>query len=259
MYIILIYIVGYLISVMNRLFYRLVGGNRAVCYITGFIGTPLHELSHAVLCILFFHKITEIKLFQFDSETGVLGYVNHTYNKRNIYQQIGNFFIGVAPIVCGTLVLYALMRIMIPDVYEGISLNIRYFANNIVRGNENIFSIFFHCLWEVIKCFFVRGIGDWKWWIYLLLCFCVSLHLNLSSADIKGSLVALPILVFFIILINVILYYVSKSVFLSFSEAMLIGGGYLAGCLSLAFFFMLIVLGIGQIVWLIRCFTGKKK
>ena len=56
----------------------------------------------------------EIRLFQPDLETGVLGYVNHSYNKRNMYKVLGNYFIGVAPIVAcfwfqGCFVLYYLL------------------------------------------------------------------------------------------------------------------------------------------------------
>ena len=45
----------------------------------GWLGTIIHELGHALFCIIFRHKITEMKLFDPDPETGTLGYVQHTY------------------------------------------------------------------------------------------------------------------------------------------------------------------------------------
>ena len=83
----IVYLVGFIISILNRAFYSLVGNTRATVYATGFIGTPIHEISHALMCILFGHRIVEMKLFQIDSDDGTLGYVKHTSNPRNIYQQ----------------------------------------------------------------------------------------------------------------------------------------------------------------------------
>jgi hypothetical protein len=74
----------------------------------GWLGTSVHELSHAIFCFIFGHKIVDIKLFSPDPETGTLGYVEHSYNRRNIYQMIGNFFIGVGPVILGSAVIYLL-------------------------------------------------------------------------------------------------------------------------------------------------------
>lgn len=66
-----------------------------------FIGTPIHEASHALMCLIFGHKIVDIKFFIPNPNSYVAGYVNHTYNPKSIYQNIGNFFIGLAPIFGG--------------------------------------------------------------------------------------------------------------------------------------------------------------
>ncbi len=78
----IIYLFGWLISLCNKFFYKNLGSFGTVaCYITGFIGTPVHECSHALMCLLFGHKINEIKLFQISND-GTLGYVNHSFNKK---------------------------------------------------------------------------------------------------------------------------------------------------------------------------------
>ena len=38
------------------------GWNSVLC--TGWLGTPIHELSHALMCRVFHHKIDEIALFE---------------------------------------------------------------------------------------------------------------------------------------------------------------------------------------------------
>ena len=117
----IVYVVGFVIYLLNKLFYKIVKGNRAVCYATGFIGTPVHELSHALMCVVFMNRITEIKLFQIDEESGTLGYVRHSYNPRNLYQLAGNYFIGVAPIIMGAVILYFAMRFLLPETCGQIS------------------------------------------------------------------------------------------------------------------------------------------
>lgn len=79
------------------------GTNSVIRFLFSFIGTPLHELSHAFMCLVFGHKITDMRLLILDPNSNVAGYVSHTYNKNNFYQNLGNFFIGIAPILGGFL------------------------------------------------------------------------------------------------------------------------------------------------------------
>ena len=97
----------------------------------------------------FGHKVTEIKLFQINSADGTLGYVNHSYNPKNIYHKIGNFFIGVAPIIVISAVLYLLAWWLLPGFVAEISgsFNISDFVTDI--GNV------FTSLFNVLQSFFL--------------------------------------------------------------------------------------------------------
>ena len=53
------FILGFLRNKSIANFYKAFG--RKSIYITGFIGVPIHELSHAIVAIIFKHKIKEIK------------------------------------------------------------------------------------------------------------------------------------------------------------------------------------------------------
>src|SRR3989338_10199174 len=70
---------------------------------TAWFGTPIHELGHVFFAKLFHHKITQISLFKPNPETGNLGHVSHTYNKYSLYQRLGNFFVGAAPMLFGSV------------------------------------------------------------------------------------------------------------------------------------------------------------
>ena len=62
LFVLSIYVIGFIIAIINKIFYKLTGYSKAFIYGTGIIGTPIHELSHALFCVIFRHKILEIKL-----------------------------------------------------------------------------------------------------------------------------------------------------------------------------------------------------
>lgn len=83
-------------------------GWRAVL-VTGWIGVPLHELSHLAMAKLFGHRIIGYKLFDPDPVSGTLGYVRHGYRHPTLWQRSGYFFIGIAPLIAGSIALVALL------------------------------------------------------------------------------------------------------------------------------------------------------
>ena len=54
----LIIIFGFIIAALNRAWCRMLGSKGMFAMrATGVIGTPVHEIGHAIFCILFGHKI----------------------------------------------------------------------------------------------------------------------------------------------------------------------------------------------------------
>ncbi len=182
-----IIVVGVVIAVINKLFYRLVGSNSyKVCIATGFIGTPIHELGHALMCVIFGHKVVEIKLFDPSPDDGAIGYVKHTYNKKNFYQRMGNFFIGVGPIILGSAVLVGLLRLLLPATFDNTlgvfnSLDAVSLKLMMITMEHSIIN-FFRGL------FSISSLSSWQFWVYFLLASAISLHMKLSGPDIKHGL-----------------------------------------------------------------------
>ena len=196
----------YLLSSMTRRIFAKTLGAKTELYITGWIGTPIHELSHALFCIIFNHQINDIKLFTTKSDT--IGYVLHSYDSRSWYQQIGNFFIGVGPIIIGTLIVYFLFLLLAPELKENIFLvNIDYdksagILNMIYSGISNIFISILNIFSNIIKNIFAsRSYKNIGFWVFIYLSISIASHMELSPADIshawKGMLVIFAVSLIF--------------------------------------------------------------
>lgn len=224
---------GLLIWMINRLFYKQMGENgKAVTYITGFIGTPVHELSHAFMCLVFLHKITKIKFFQIDPDSRVLGYVNHTYNKKNPYQRLGNLFIGTAPLVIGSCILAAMLYLMLPDDFASLKAFIVF-----VSAREFTFSTLLRLTGSILDLSFsFEMLANPIWWMFLIIGCFIALHQTLSLADIKNSLGGLFVYIIIIFIFNSLAMLVGENFFSSVTN------GFNSFCLIFFLFMLLSVL-----------------
>ena len=204
------FIMNYVALLNEQLSYS-VWGRTLYLYVFGWLGTSVHELGHALFAILFGHKINEIVFFSPNNETGSLGSVNHSFNKKSIYQNIGNFFIGIGPILLGSVCLffitYLLYHVNIID--DTISLNIETFYHfstikkvGIQLGNDifrNIKVILFESkdhLWKlVVLLFCVYSIGS---------------SVTLSPSDINAALKGFLYFVIVLLLFNLITLWIGS-------------------------------------------------
>ncbi|MFL0250755.1 hypothetical protein ACJDT4_10015 [Clostridium neuense] len=177
-------------------------GIRAVM-VTAFIGVPVHELSHAIAALLFRHHINDIKLLQKPDGNGVLGYVNHSYNTRSVYQEIGNFFIGIAPIFGGIASIIVLMRFLMKDAYDKFVQIIISNFHITVLNEEMLKKIMSSYLGLVKSIFSFSNFKNPCFYVFIFLAICISSHISLSSADIKGASRGLAIIFIILFLLNV--------------------------------------------------------
>jgi hypothetical protein len=162
-------------------------GHKAELFLTGWIGIPVHEMGHAVFCFIFRHKITEAKFFS-PKEDGTMGYVRHEFNLKSTYQKIGNFFIGIAPMLFGTVVIYALLGILLPEYLP-----------------EELSGSIAETGWEIFRNFFsFDNFGKLRFWIFIYLSLGIASHMKLSVQDFKGATSGFVTLLCLIFLINLI-------------------------------------------------------
>ncbi len=88
-------------------------GHSYLYTLTRWIGTPLHELAHATMCVVFRHKIQDIVWVD---PVGLGGSVSHSWNTRSYYQNLGNVFIATAPFYFGVIVVSALTHFVFPSL-----------------------------------------------------------------------------------------------------------------------------------------------
>ena len=250
----LIAVFGLLIAFCRRMFCRIVGyGGGKILLITGIVGTPIHELSHALMCIIFGHRIEEIKLYQPGSEDGTLGYVNHSFNPRNIYHQIGNFFIGVAPILCGSGVLLLLMYFMVPGVYSAVSGDLQLIAmlpTDFLNFSSYVgyFDLFGRI---ILHIFDFSNAGNILWWIFIILSLMISSHMELSFADIKGGFKGFIVLSVIILAMDLILGLISAELLTTVNSAITSFSLSMASFLAISGVFSAIMLILALVI---RCF-----
>lgn len=217
--------------------------------ITGVIGTTIHELSHYLMALIFGHKIVEVKLFRPRAAKidGVLGFVEHRYNKRSLYQRIGNFFIGIAPMIFGTIAISISFRLLLPEMF--LKLNISEYIDLINTNNlQDIYLLLQqNCKLLFNMVFSISNLTSFRFWIFVFIMYSISTHMSLSKADLKNSssgLICIFITTMFISLICTVLKInlsVLQSIFLKYNLYLtcFLALGVIFGLISLAISFLL--------------------
>lgn len=175
------FLVGFSIAKMesyrNR-WIRASVGMRGI-YSTAIIGVPIHEMGHVIMCKLFGHHVDEIRFIQFGNPDGTMGYVNHSYNSKNLYHRIGMFFIGVAPIIMGISVITLLFWALLPSTFSewwGDIVSADGFSEGLMASVGIIPSIFSK-----------ENVTGLPLYIFLFLSVSIASHMTLSQSDVKGA------------------------------------------------------------------------
>jgi hypothetical protein len=174
-------------------------GYRFLVYWTGWLGTPIHELSHVIVGKLTGIDIVEFKLYSPDERTGVLGYVKYIKPKlelKQVHKVVGTFLMGIAPLFGGAAAISLAWLLLINpaadghyyrEVHELALLAGRGSAGDVVGGYAELMR-------EVYAQVFTGRVDDWRTWVFCYVALAVGAHLAPSHADLEGGLVGFLVL-----------------------------------------------------------------
>ena len=255
-----ILICGTAVSLCRFLFIRMMGRGfgRGVVLATSMVGTPIHEMGHALMCILFGHRITAISLWQPLSDDGNLGYVTHAYRKKNLYHILGNLFIAVGPIFSGLAVITVALRLGFPNAFTDYAST----AANLAAAGEGGLPLLREGVGMLPRMIGEltdqgRAVPLWGQILSLLVVLSVSQHISLSPADIKGGATALPLYGGLLLILTAICGLMGPEVMESVTTALRLFSGYMTALFTVVLVASLLQLILALPVWLIRVLAGR--
>lgn len=162
--------------------------------VTSLIGTPLHECGHALMCFLFGHRITRVRLFHSKEGNAM---VEHSFNPKNPYEVFGNLWISIGPIILGLGVIVGLLALGYPESLRSYGDVLGGVLNGGTVG-ESIRTFLMGLVTEQARPVWVR-----------ILCvigmFSMALHVRLSGADMHGVLRGLPMFAVLAALVSLVI------------------------------------------------------
>ncbi len=253
-------ICGLCVSAFRTLFMRMMGNGvgRGVVMATSILGTPVHELGHAVVCLLFGHRITAMSLWQPTSTDGRLGYVTHAYRPRNLYHILGNLFIGIGPIFSGLGVLTLALWLGFPATFADYT----QVASSMAADGEGGILLFFEGIKMLPRMLeeLIRGTESPLWGriIALVVILAVAQHISLSPEDIKGALTAIPLYVGMIFILTVICGVIGEGAMTTVTGALSLFSAYLTALFVIVLVSALLQLLVALPVWGWRMLCGRR-
>jgi len=202
----IIIVIGFILGAFERLsnsyLFRAFGPKGVM--VTAWIGTPIHEIGHLLQCFIWGHRVSRVKLLQLNHPSGILGFVEHHYNPNSMYQQIGNFFIGLGPIFSGIGSLIIGMYLLVPQSYNAYKTEVEQHIK-LQQLDVTVLRTFWDSISIICKSLFtLDNLINPFFWLFLIISFSISSHIALSKADIKGSMRGLSMIFFILFLFNIL-------------------------------------------------------
>ncbi|MED4224656.1 hypothetical protein [Neobacillus cucumis] len=199
-------VVGFILGALERLsnsYLTRAFGPKGVM-VTAWIGTPIHEIGHLIQCFIWGHRVSRVRLLQLNHPSGILGFVEHHYNPNSMYQQVGNFFIGLGPIFSGIGSLILGMYFLVPQSFLAFKTEVEQHIQ-FQQLDITLLKTFWESISIICKSLFtIENLINPLFWLFLIIAFSISSHIALSKADIKGSARGLSTIFIVLVLLNII-------------------------------------------------------
>ena len=151
-------------------------------------GTALHELGHAFFAVIFGYTITEFVPFVLNPKEGFAGRVSYQYSKDKEASPlfyIASFFIGVAPIILGSIAIIFLTYLFWGnEIKKIISLSPIQMDIHSLAGLENYFvAVIKNAYLIFTSLFFSSKVINPLTWLYFFLVYTIGSSITLSKQD----------------------------------------------------------------------------
>jgi hypothetical protein len=157
-------------------------------YVFGWIGVPVHEFCHAFFCKVFLHDVKDVKWFDPEGKGGAHGSVTHEYHPWNPYHRIGQFFIGLGPVLLGPCILAALFYFLVP------------MSQSLFHPTGVSFQAATQSAALIAKAIVNKTtLTSFGFYVFLYLAVAISSQMELSGADLKQALTGfIPLFLLFV-------------------------------------------------------------
>jgi hypothetical protein len=173
----------------------------------GWLGVAVHEIGHLIFFLLFMILVFDVKLFMRKPIRGkIYGYVLPAHlTTHSDYLKIASFFVGVGPIILGTVVIYfmgkfllggdALTELQFPIIDETTFVNLANIEN---FGRSVLNSL------NIALAFFLnrQNLADWKFYVFIYIAFSIASAMSLSKSDIRIALLGIATIIITLYIVN---------------------------------------------------------
>ncbi len=241
------------ISFCRWLFLCMLGTpGRGIVLVTSIIGTPIHELGHALMCLLFGHRITRMRLWSPGAKDGTLGSVSHRYNVRNPYQVLGLLFIGVGPILFGAGILTLTLWLCFPAALSGYTEAAAALLDE-GSGTGALLREGFLLIPALVRELIAgETVPLWGRIVGLVVLLSVSLHMDLSPEDLRSALRALPLYGLIVLLLTVICGLIGAGAMGAVTGALAAVAAYMTALFAVVFAAAGVQLAVALPIWALR-------
>jgi len=218
-------------------------GRNLFLYGFGWLGCSVHELSHAFFALIFGHKISEVALFEPNSNGESLGHVSHSYNKNSIYQKTGNFFIGISPLLFGGIVLF--LCVLLLYRFDVTALSTFRISPHVLTDLSLLKQIGLNIWNSLISFSSIVFVGSaavwWKSALLIYILYSVGSSMTLSKSDVGSAISGFLWLIIIFLVFNLITLWIGNFVINFLSRIV----GYISG-----FYFLLILSMIANVLFI---------
>ncbi len=128
--------------------------------------------------------------------TGKLGHISHSYNPRNVYQSVGNLFIGIAPIMLGPALIIGMLSFFDGglDFIDKSSMPFLHSASpaaSMTYWADFLRSLYHWYAQAISPLLSESNLTNARFYLYLLITIGIAGHLCSPCLTSKGRLLAL--------------------------------------------------------------------